>query len=211
MRTFLIALVLAVVGTARAQEQPPAQATEGSATEPRNLPNTPTPKIEPDAPRPGSSSSDENSPCPAGVGKPCAFLGGRRYYPDLWHMTEHDQTWGEAMRHPIMIVTSAVLVGSTVFDIEGSDHCLAMHACSELNPLMPKSVNRPRQYATTMSLNGLLLFWFGRMKQHGKGNIVFSLAAASSLIHCYFGATGYNSDPPNSGAAKTLILSKNKN
>src|SRR5208282_3937659 len=48
------------------------------------------------------SQQDGPAPCPAGDGKSCALLGGRVYFSDPIHMTEHDATLGKAVRNPAM-------------------------------------------------------------------------------------------------------------
>src|SRR5437867_536839 len=48
----------------------------------RDLPDAPIPVL----PR----KQDGPQPCPAGDGMPCALLGGRLYFRDRSHMTEHD-------------------------------------------------------------------------------------------------------------------------
>ena len=54
-------------------------------------------------------------PCPAGIGKPCPLLGGRLYFRDPSHMTEHDATWGQAMRNPMMMVGGLVSISLSIF------------------------------------------------------------------------------------------------
>jgi len=153
--------------------------------------------VRPDAPKPKlQPGADEDAACPAGAGKPCAFLGGQRYYRDLWKMTQHDRTWGDAMKNPGVITASALLVGTTILDIEGTDHCLALHACAEANPLMPKRVDRPRQYATAMPLNALGIASLVWSKKRGQGNFAFFLAYAVSCAHAFYGLTGLHADTP---------------
>jgi hypothetical protein len=195
-----LVLVLAFAASAHGQQTPEAETAKGSAAAAEDVrPDHPTPQIEP-------IHTDEDSACPSGVGKPCAFLGGRLYYPDLWKMTQHDRTWLDAMRHPPIVAASVLLVASTVFDIEGTDHCLAWHACRESNPINPKTPDRPRQYATTMAGNALGIYFLGRAKQHGKGNFAFYMLYAISAAHSYFGATGFAVDnPTNGGSARNQI------
>jgi hypothetical protein len=203
MRTFLIvsALFFAVAESARAQETP-AQVVQVSPAGPE-LPNAPTPKVEPDAPPPfDPNATEENSPCPAGVGKPCAMLGGQAYYLDLWHMTEHDRTWLDAMKHPPILIMSLLLIGTTVADIEGTDYCLRLHGCREVNPVMPKNGNRAWQYPLAMSFNGLAIYFAGRLKQRGQGNRAFFELAVLSAAHSYF-ALDAHAVPPISGAANS--------
>jgi hypothetical protein len=143
----------------------------------QDRPDSPKPKIE----------TDQPTPCPAGPGKPCALLGGRTYFPDPWKMTQHDRTWADAMKHPAIWGTSAFLLGTSVLDIEGTDHCLEIHECREANPLMPKTVDRPRQYATVLGVDALEVYFFGRAKRRGKGNTEFVAIFGTSLLHLAYG------------------------
>jgi hypothetical protein len=57
----------------------------------------------PDSPKPKRKNSDEDVACPGGEGSPCALLGGRLYYSDQWHITEHEKTWWDAFKTPGMV------------------------------------------------------------------------------------------------------------
>lgn len=170
-------------------------------------PKTSSSTVLPDEPQAKTDAGDkENLICPGGAGKPCALLGGRTYYPDLWKMTQHNHTWGEAMKSPAIVGASALLIGTTVLDIEGTDHCLPLHTCRESNPLLPKTVDRPRQYATAMSLDALAIAFMGRQKKRGKGNVAFAIVYAGSVMHFYFGTMGLHDGlpkaPPATGSVK---------
>lgn len=188
MRTMLIsiAVFLAIATTIRAQEETPVQIAEATASVRDTLPDAPKPKVE------ASVKDDENTPCPAGTGKPCALLGGRRYFPDMWAMTQHDRDWGHAMRHPAILAAAGLLIATTAFDIEGTNSCLRAHACREANPLMPKTPNRAWQYSTAMSVNAIGIYGLGRLKQEGRGNLGFAAVVAASLAHFYFGSSGFS-------------------
>jgi hypothetical protein len=102
-------------------------------------------------------------------------------------MTQHDRTWADAMKHPAIWGTSAFLLGTSVLDIEGTDHCLEIHECREANPLMPKTVDRPRQYATVLGVDALEVYFLGRAKRRGKGNTEFVAIFGTSLLHLAYG------------------------
>src|SRR5262245_53876298 len=87
----------------------------------------------PDAPRP-KLDDHERTPCPEGEFKPCALLGGRRYLPDHSRMTQHDKTIWDGFRHPLILAGSALLIATTVYDIEGTQSCLRAGTCRETNP-----------------------------------------------------------------------------
>jgi len=160
-------------------------------------PDAPTPHVEP--------KGDEPTPCPAGAGKPCALLGGRAYFPDLLKSTQHDRTWFDAMKHPSMLTVSGLLIATTVLDIEGSNYCLRVHACKEVNPIMPKTVDRPRQYVTAMGINALAIYGLGRAKQKGRGNFGIMLFSALSAAHLYFGLDGLSADAPATTTVKPSV------
>ncbi len=144
----------------------------------RKLPDSPNPKL----------SERENSMCPSGVGNSCALLGGWVYYPDLIGLTYHNKTWWEAMKNPGMIAVSLILTGTTVLDIEGSQACLDKDTCREVNPLMrgPKA----EKYAVAMPINGFVIWWAVREKQHGRAIVPLAAMWAVSVVHMYFGVGG---------------------
>jgi hypothetical protein len=156
-------------------------------------PDSPKPKIE----------TDQPTPCPAGPGKPCALLGGRAYFPDPWKMTQHDLTWFDAMKHPAIWGTAALLVGTSVLDIEGTDHCLEIRECKEANPLMPKTVDRPRQYGTVLGVDALEVYFLGRAKKRGRGNKAFFIVYGTSLLHLAYGVQAIRLFNPSATVAPT--------
>lgn len=201
MKVFL--LVLAVVtswaATLHAQTQTPgpsqspassqSPATGQSESEtaaqarPAEKPDNPIPVI-PD-------SQDGPMPCPAGTGKPCALLGGRRYFSDPIHMTQHDLTWGKAARNPAMVVAGVLNLGATVADVEGTESCLRAHACREQNPLLGHNPSRARAYGTVLPIDlGLyaMAAWF---KKQGQGNLAFATLWCTTMAHAYFAVEGF--------------------
>lgn len=195
MRAVLLSIVLFAIAQPTRAQEPPAQVDQVSPAG-QGLPNTPTPKTEPDLSTLfNPNATEENSPCPAGIGKPCAMLGGRAYFPDLWHMTEHDKTWFDAMKHPPILIMSLLVLGTTAADIEGTDYCLHLHECREANPLMPKNANHAWQYSLALGVDALGIYTAGRMKQRGRGNRAFFELAVVSAIHTYFALQGFTVPP----------------
>jgi hypothetical protein len=184
--TIILTLALLYSPPNRAQEMTAASNSSTETRDAASIPDAPTPHVEP--------KGDEATPCPAGAGKPCALLGGRAYFPDLLKSTQHDRTWFDAMKHPAMLTVSGLLIATTVLDIEGTDRCLRAHACREVNPIMSKTIDRPRQYATAMGLNALAIYGLGRAKQKGRGNFGVMLFSALSAAHLYFGLDGLSAD-----------------
>jgi len=142
----------------------------------------------PESPKPKAKGRDEDSACPGGEGNPCALLGGRPYFRDQWHITEHEKTWAEAFRTPGMVFSVSSLFASTVVDIEGTQHCLAAGTCRELNPVMGKT--RARQYGVAMPMDALLTWMAVREKQRGRGVLPFFILWSLSTVHLYYGVNG---------------------
>lgn len=142
----------------------------------RELPDAPIPIL--------ANRQDGPMPCPAGIGKPCALLGGRLYFSDLSHMTEHDKTWFNALKNPLMIGGIAVNLGASIWDYKATRACIAAHTCKEGNPIMGQS--RAQQLGVGMSLDALFYYLAVRLKEHGQGNHAFALLAANTAMHVYF-------------------------
>ena len=92
------------------------------------------------------------------------------------------------MKNPGMIAVSLVLTGATVLDIEGSQACIDKHTCREVNPLMRGS--KAEKYAVAMPINGFVIWWAVREKQHGRAIVPLAAMWATSLVHMYFGVGG---------------------
>lgn len=142
----------------------------------RELPDAPIPIL--------PNRQDGPMPCPAGVGKPCALLGGRLYFSDPSHMTEHDKTWFDALKNPLMLGGIAVNVGASIWDYKATRSCIANHTCTEGNPLMGKS--RAQQLTVGVSLDAVFYYLAVRLKQRGAGNYAFFCLAANTTAHLYF-------------------------
>src|SRR5579859_6929958 len=125
----------------------------------------------PDKPLPNNIVPREG--CPDVDTAPCGNYGGFRFFRNTT-LTEHDKTWRQAMSHPSMYVSAALLIGSTVLDAEGTLHCLQYVGCSELNPLLGRHPSRARIYLTAMPINALGIYGMGRLKQRGHGRFAFT-------------------------------------
>ncbi len=154
-------------------------ASQGESSSKQNLPDKPVPKDI--TPREG---------CPDIDGAPCANFGGFRFFNNTT-FTEHNRTWGQAMSHPIMWITATALFASTVFDIEGTQHCLALKACTEANPIFGKHPSRARAYGTAIPLFAVGLYSMGRLKQSGHGFGAFFVAFTGIALHSWFGMPGW--------------------
>ena len=130
-------------------------------------------------------------PCPAGVGKPCALLGGRLYFRDPSHMTEHDATLAEALRNPLMLVGETFNLAATIADIEGTQACLRVHTCSEGNPMFGSKPSRAESYGIGIPMNLATYVLTGYMKEKGQGNLAFALLWSGTVLHTYEAAHGW--------------------
>lgn len=129
------------------------------------------------------SRQDGPMPCPAGVGKPCALLGGRLYFSDSSHMTEHDKTWSHALKNPLMLSGLAVNLATAVWDYRASRACIDSHRCTEGNPLMGQS--RAQELSVGVGLTATFYFLSVKLKQRGKGNWALALLSGNAFIHSY--------------------------
>lgn len=159
------------------------QSSEISSTLVEQDPKTPAGDL-PDAPIPIlPNRQDGPMPCPFGDGKPCALLGGRLYFKDLSHMTEHDKTWGDALKNPLILGGLLVNLGATIWDYRATRACIDSHRCTEGNPLMGQS--RAQELSVGFSLTATLYFLAAKLKQHGKGNAAFMVLSAGAANHAY--------------------------
>jgi hypothetical protein len=153
---------------------------------------------------------DGPAPCPAGVGKPCALLGGRLYFRDPSHMTEHDATWGKAMRNPMMVVGGLLNLASTIADIEGTQACLRVHTCTEGNPLFGANPSRAKSYGIGIPMGFAIYSLSAWLKKNGDGNLAFGLLWGGTMGHTYEAAHGFavankeSPAKPNSSTAKSF-------
>lgn len=98
----------------------------------------------PDAPRPQLNDDRERTPCPEGEFKPCALIGGKPFLRDRSRMTQHDKSAWQGFKHPMILAGSALLVATTVYDIEGTQSCLHAGTCRETNFLYGPRPGRAR-------------------------------------------------------------------
>jgi hypothetical protein len=146
------------------------------------LPDAPKP-IQPVLPVPAAT------PCPAGVGKPCALLGGRLYFRDPGHMTEHDKSWADAMKSKGILLGVTLNAASFVFDYKTTRHCIDTHQGAEGNPLMGQS--RAQELSVGISVTALAYFFSGKAKEQGQGNIAFAILAGGTALHLYEGSRAW--------------------
>jgi len=149
-------------------------------------------RILPDDPIPVLPSlQDGPAPCPFGNGKSCALLGGRAYFSDPIHMTEHDATWAKAARNPAMLVGFTLNLAATVADIEGTQACLRRHTCTEANPLFGSNPSRARSYGIGIPFDLVAYAALASLKKGGQGNTAFGLLWGSTVAHIYFASAGF--------------------
>jgi hypothetical protein len=149
----------------------------------RVLPDNPTPLL--------PNLQQASAPCPAGVGKPCALLRGRLYFPDPLRMADRDKTLWKAATNPGMLAAYSLNLAATVTDAEGTQACLHAGTCTEADPIFGKKPSRARVYLTGAPL--LLGSFAGAawLKKRGKGNLAFTLLWASTMVHTYLAVQGF--------------------
>jgi hypothetical protein len=81
-------------------------------------------------------------------------------------MDEPDKSWVQAMKHPLMWTTSALLVGLTAQQLIETDRCINANK-PVCNPLFRKS--RAATYAVNIPLTLGTIWQAGRLKKKGKG------------------------------------------
>jgi hypothetical protein len=144
------------------------------------LPNSPTP----------TAPSDDMSACPSGIGQPCALLGGVRYYGDPLGLNHHQASAWEAMRTPGMLVSIAVLFGSTFVDLQGSQACIETRRCVETNPLI-REHSLGQKYAVAMPINAFATWAATYEKRRGRGVLPFFAMWGWSAMHTIYGVEGF--------------------
>jgi hypothetical protein len=106
-----------------------------------------------------------------------------------FHLDETDRSWGQAMRYPPVLATSAVLVGLTAIQLIKTDRCIAENkpACNIVT-----RKNRAATYALNIPLTASVVYFLGKFKQ--KGNVTgFSLL--TFLAFAYEAPAAYTANP----------------
>jgi hypothetical protein len=148
-------------------------------------------RVLPDAPIPVLPNiQDGPLPCPAGVGRSCALLGGRLYFRDPIHMTEHDKSWAHAMKNKGILLGVSMNVGAAIWDYKTTRHCVDTHRGKEGNPLMGQS--RAQELSVVISLSALTYYFIGKLKEQGEGNYAFGVLWGGTLLHFAAGAHNWS-------------------
>jgi hypothetical protein len=145
----------------------------------------------PDAPIPVLPNLQRGPlPCPDGEGRSCALLGGRRYLPDLFHMTEHDRSWTDAMKNRGILFAVSMNVAAAVWDYKTTRHCIDVHRGREANPLMGQS--RAQQLSVGIGLSAFTYFAAARLKKQGDGNYAFGALWVGTMMHFLAGTHSWS-------------------
>ena len=219
MKRILISLTLACLSSATVSAQSSvrelplpqidwSRSSPLAAVPPDQIPS----RILPDDPIPVLPSlQDGPAPCPSGEGKSCAALGGRLYFSDSIHMTQHDLTWGQAARNPAMLIADAINLAATVADIEGTQACLHARTCTETNPIFGSHPSRARAYSAAMPIAFATYATAALLKKKGDGNLAFAVLWAATAVHFYEAVSGFaaaNDEPsPKARAARAQKFS----
>lgn len=201
MKRILVALTLACLSGTAAQAQSEVRELPLPRIESAQISlsqwsaNQAPSRILPDNPIPVQRAlQDGPAPCPFGNGKSCALLGGRAYFSDPFHMTEHDATLAKAAKNPAMLTFEAINLLATVADLEGTQACLHAHVCEELNPIFfSHDPSRLRAYSIAMPITFATYVWGDYLKKKGGGNYVIGVLSVATALHAYFAADGFTS------------------
>jgi hypothetical protein len=211
MKRMLITFILTLFSTAmlHAQSELVPSSLPLARSQPQPLQHERN-RVLPDAPIPVLPNiQDGPLPCPAGIARPCALLGGRVYFRDPSHMTEHDATLGKAMRNPMMVVGGLLSLAATIADIEGTNACIQAHTCREGTPLYGAYPSRAKAYGIGIPVTLVIYTMSSWLKKRGDGNFAFGLLWGGTIGHIYQAAHGFaisrkgSPAKPNSSAAKS--------
>jgi hypothetical protein len=133
--------------------------------------------ILPEAPIPKSPAS----PCPAGYGKPCAFLNGNLYARDRFHLREYDRSWTKALSNPAIITSTAVLTTALVVDYKTTRFCIDRHLAREANPLMGQS--RKQELGVGLGLLTAGVLATAKLKSQGHGDTAILIQSMGTIAH----------------------------
>lgn len=190
MKHALVALAMLYLwgGRTRAQTNPVSPIDTQSSEISTALIEPSTPRATagslPDAPIPVlPSRQDGPMPCPAGDGRPCALLGGRLYFRDHSHMTQHDRTWLDALTNPMILGGLTVNLATAVWDYRATRACIDSHRCTEGNPLMGNT--RAQELPVGIGLTAAFYILAAKLKQRGHGNQAMAILSASAALHSY--------------------------
>lgn len=103
-------------------------------------------------------------------------------------MTEHDKTWFDALKNPLILGGIIADAGAAVWDLRTTRACIDNYTCKEANPLMGQSL--AQQVTVGTGLNAILYYAAVRMKQRGKGNTALFFLAANAGLHVFFATYG---------------------
>jgi hypothetical protein len=139
-------------------------------------------QILPDNPIPTAPSPvDGPYPCPGGVGKPCALLAGRSFFPDLSRMTQHESSLKDSLKNPVMLAGMGSNFAALIWDYKTTRAGIDSGRCKEGNPLMGQS--RAQELGVGLSLTAVVYLSAAILKKEGRGNTAFGILAAGALLH----------------------------
>jgi hypothetical protein len=109
--------------------------------------------------------------------------------PTPFHLDEHDRSWGQAMRNPLVLSGSLALAGLTSLQLIKTDHCIDANkpACNLLT-----GKNRGAAYAVNVPLTAGIIWAAGKLKQEGKSTGLLFLLTAGLASE---GTLAYTANP----------------
>jgi hypothetical protein len=142
--------------------------------------NVPCGQELPDSPKPKSASEMTRK-------ERDAYLAKK--YPDLLHIDTPAKSLKEAATGRGMLAFEGLFLGSVIVDIEGTQHCLAAHTCSEHNPLMGSS--RGQQYAEGNGSAAAVILCAAWLRKHQHGSTAVLLLWIPTTVHVMYGVQGF--------------------
>jgi hypothetical protein len=182
MRTTFLAILtlLLTAWSSHAQDLFAGNKPEPIPTEDIELSSTlvePSALVLPDAPVAKAMAP----PCPAGPGKPCAFLNGHPYFRDRFLLSAHDPSWTKAMSNPLIMGGTALEAAAFVMDYKTTRYCIDRHLGKEGNPIMGQS--RAQELGVGISITAVAVFANGKTKEAGYGSLALFEQWAAILGH----------------------------
>jgi hypothetical protein len=76
-------------------------------------------------------------------------------------------------------------IAASVYDIEGTQHCIANHTCKESNPLLGQT--RAQAYSVSAGLGAAVIFSALQLRKNNHGTVGYALLWVPTVLHISFG------------------------
>lgn len=151
-------------------------AAEAVYGEPRQLPDSPAPNI-PASKMPRAERD--------------VYLAKK--YPDTFlHIDQPVSSFKEAATGRGMLIFESLFIASNVMDEEGTQHCIAIRACREGNPIIGDG--RARAYAIGGALAAAVIVSAVELRKHQHGSAALVMLWVPTAIHTVLAVHGWRND-----------------